>query len=118
MIHPFHKKLAAVLDRMGNLYTPQDILNAIAIGKMQSFTDGDSWAVTQIAITPRTEMLEIVFTLGNLSECRILHDRILQYARDHDIGLVQSYGRRGWNGEARRHGWKVRTTSYLYQREL
>ena len=50
MMHPYHAKLARVLERMGGLYTVQDILNLIAIGKMQSFTEGDSWAVTQIVI--------------------------------------------------------------------
>ena len=118
MMHPYHAKLGRVLDRMGGLYTVSDILNLIAIGRMQSFTEGNSWAVTQIAVTPRCEMLEIIFMLGSLSECRILHSNILDYAREHDIGLVQSYGRRGWNELARGHGWKVRTTSYLYQREL
>ena len=75
MMHPYHAKLGRVLDRMGGLYTVQDILNLIAIGRMQSFTEGDSWAVTQIAVTPRCEMLEIIFMLGSLSECRILHEQ-------------------------------------------
>jgi hypothetical protein len=31
---------------------------------------------------------------------------------------VQAYGRRGWVNDAAARGWKVKTTSYLYQREL
>ena len=42
MMHPYHAKLARMLDRMGGLYGVNDILRAIASGKMQSFVDGDS----------------------------------------------------------------------------
>jgi len=117
-MHPYHAKLARALDRMGGVYTVSDILDALAAGKMQSFADGDSWAITQIVDYPRARMMDVLVALGDLRACRRLHDRILQYARDHDIAIVQAYGRRGWMGEARSHGWKVRTTSYLYQREL
>lgn len=116
--HPYHKKLARTLERMGGVYTVSDILAAIAAGRMQSFAEGDSWAITQVIQFPRARMLEILIALGDIEECRILHDRILQYARDNDISLIQAYGRRGWLADAESHGWKVRTTSYLYQREL
>lgn len=118
MMHPYHRHLARVLDAMGGVFSVNDILGAIAEGKMQSFMEGDSWAVTQIADFPRAKLLEILVALGDLEQCRKLHDQVLQYANDHDIGLVQAYGRRGWMPDAKSHGWKVRTTSYLYQREL
>jgi hypothetical protein len=116
--HPYHAKLARLLDRMGGLYHVQDILAAIAEGRMQSFAEGDSWAITQIADFPRTRLLEILIALGDIDQCRILHDRILQYASDHDIGLVQAYGRRGWFDHPLTYGWKIKTKSFLYQREL
>ena len=117
-VHPFYPKLARTLDRMGSTYSTSDILAGIAEGKMQSFMEGDSWAVTKIVSFPRARLLEIMVALGSLDECRALHDRILDFARANDIGLVQAYGRRGWNPDAKSHGWKVRTTSYLYQREM
>lgn len=116
--HPYHKRLARALERMGGLYTVSDILGAIAAGRMQGFMEGDSWAVTQVIDFPRARMLEILVAVGDLTACRKLHDRIMNYARDNDIGIIQAYGRRGWIGDAERRGWKVRTTSYLYQREL
>lgn len=116
--HPYHKRLARALERMGGVYTVSDILSAVASGRMQGFTEGESWAVTQVVDFPRARMLEILVAVGALSECRKLHDRIIEYARNNDISLIQAYGRRGWIGDAERHGWKVRTTSYLYQREL
>jgi hypothetical protein len=100
------------------LYNVNDILSAIAEGRMQSFAEGDSWAITQVADFPRARLLEILIALGDIDQCRILHDRILQYANDHDIGLIQAYGRRGWFGHPLTDGWKIRTKSFLYQREL
>jgi hypothetical protein len=117
-VHPYHRKLARALDRMGALWTVQDILSAIAEGRMQSFAEGDSWAVTQIAVFPRAKVLEILVALGDLEACRKLHDRVLDYAMEHDIGLIQAYGRRGWIVDAKKNGWKIKTTSYLYQKEL
>jgi hypothetical protein len=117
-MHPYHKKLARILDRMGGLYSVSDIIAGIAAGEMQSFVEGDSWAITKIIDFPRVQMLEIMFAIGDLEECRRLHDRILEFARDHDIPLVQAYGRKGWVKDAFENGWKVKTTSYLYQRDL
>ena len=48
--HPYHRKLKRVLDRMGGLNTLHDILEAIAAGRMQSFMEGDSWAITRVWI--------------------------------------------------------------------
>lgn len=117
-IHPYHKKLARMLERMGGIYSVSDIMAAIAAGEMQSFVEGDSWAITKIVEFPRARMLEIMFALGDFHECWELHDRILQFASDNDIPLVQAYGRKGWVKGAVLDGWKVKTTSYLYQREL
>jgi hypothetical protein len=103
---------------MGGVYNVNDILAAIAENRMQGFTDGDSWAVAQVVDYPRARVMDVLAVVGDLEACRRLHDRILDYARRNDITFVQAYGRRGWMGEARSHGWKVRTTSYLYQREL
>ena len=111
-------RLAKVLDQMGGVYLVSDILAAIAEGKMQSFAEGDTWAVTQVVDYPRVRMLEIIAVVGEHEEFRKLHARILQYARDNDIGLIQAYGRRGWLVDAKANGWKVATTSYLYQKAL
>ena len=116
--HPYYAKLARALDRMGGLYTPQDILKAISEDRMQSFTEGDSWAICQVAQYPRAKVLEILIAVGSINECRILHDRILKYAEENDISVIQAYGRRGWLPDAQRHGWKVKARNFVYQKEL
>lgn len=116
--HPYHQRLARTLDRMGGVYLVSDILAAIAAGKMQSFAEGDTWAVTQVIDFPRARALEILAVIGEHEQFRKLHERILQYARDNDIALMRAYGRRGWLPDAKANGWKVKTASYLFQREL
>ena len=118
MMHPHHRKLVRLLERMGGLYTLHDILSAIAEGRMQSFVEGDTWAITKIAIFPRARLLEIMVVVGDLKDCQRLLDRIYQFANENDIGLVQAYGRRGWFNHPLTSGWKIWTKSYLYQREL
>ena len=116
--HPYHAKLGRLLERMGGLYTVQDILSAIAEGRMQSFVENETWAITKIAVFPRARLLEIMIVVGDLKDCQKLLDRIYQFANENDIGLVQAYGRRGWFNHPLTSGWKIRTKSYLYQREL
>jgi hypothetical protein len=116
--HPYHKKLARVLDRMGGLYELSDILDALAKGRMQSFIYGNSWLVSQITLFPRRRVLEIVFALGDLGDLRILHGQVLKYAQDNNISLVSAHGRRGWFRDADRRGWRVKAESYLYHRDL
>jgi hypothetical protein len=116
--HPYHKKLARVLDRMGGYYTVQDILSAVAIGKMQSFVEGDSWAITEITVYPRAKVLNILVALGDLEETRVLHDRLLAFAEEVGASVVQAYGRKGWLPDAKRRGWRVKAKSYVYQKDM
>jgi hypothetical protein len=114
----YHKKLERALDYQGGLYALSDILERIASGTMQSWVQGNSWAVTQISIYPRRRLLEIVAAVGDLKDCRILHGKILAFAREMNVDLIAAYGRRGWARDADRNGWKVKTESYLYHKDL
>ena len=116
--HPYQRKLQRVLDRMGNLYSVQDILSEIAANKMQSFVDGESVAITRIAVYPRAKVVEVLAVVGKLDEARRLHDRILVFAAEIGAGVIQAYGRSGWMPDAQRRGWKVIAENYVYQREM
>jgi hypothetical protein len=114
--HPFHAHLARVLDRMGGLYSVNDILGAIARNEMQSFVEGDSWIVTRVAKFPRRRALEVIVALGSLDELRALHDRILAFAKSEDVSVILAYGRKGWLADASARGWAVKARSFVYQR--
>ena len=65
---PYHRKLARVLDRIGGLYTLNDILTLIAEGKMQSHVVNNSWAITQVQDFPRARQLLLVAMVGDLAD--------------------------------------------------
>jgi hypothetical protein len=116
----YHRKLARLLDRMGNVYLLDDILTAIAEGRMQSFVEGNSWAITKIADFPRARQLELIAYVGNLADLDALHAKILAYADEVNAGLISTYGRMGWlrEGSYRRLGWRLKARSQLYQRGM
>jgi hypothetical protein len=103
---------------MGGLWLVSDILSLVRAGKMQMFAEGDSIAVTQISLYPRAKVLEIILVTGDIEALRILHDRLLIFAAEIGAGLIQAYGRKGWMADAQRRGWKVKTRSFLYQRDM
>ncbi len=116
MIHPYHRKLERVLDRMGGLYTLHDILAKIAEGRMQSFMQGDSWMITQVMDFPRRRVLEIVALVGDVDECLAMHERLLDYANEIGATVIQAYGRKGWLRPGKARGWRVKARSFVYQR--
>jgi hypothetical protein len=114
----YHQKLARVLDRMGGLYTLNDILTAIAEGRMQGFAVNNSWAVTQVNDYPRARALQFVAMVGDLADRDELEAKVLDYARDINAELVSAYGRLGWIPHARELGWRLKARSYLFHKDV
>jgi hypothetical protein len=117
---PYHRKMERVLDRMGGLYTLNDILTAIGEGRMQSFVENNSWAITQVNNYPRARALQLVAMVGHLEDVDALHAKILDYAAEVNAGLLSTYGRLGWirEGSYRRLGWRLKAKTYLYHRDM
>jgi hypothetical protein len=116
-MHPYHKKLARVLDTMGGLYALNDILTAIAEGRMQSFVEGNSWVITQVISFPRAKVLEVFAAVGDLDDLRILHSRIIDFSAEVGVGVIRAYGRKGWLPDAAARGWRVKSRYYVYQKD-
>ena len=116
--HPYHKKLARVLERMGGLYTVNDILAEIAANRMQSFVEGDSWLITRVSLYPRGKALEIVAALGDRDEVLLMVDRLPALAAEIGAGVIQTYGRKGWFRELERRGWRIKAENYVYQKDV
>jgi len=114
----YQEKLARVLERMGGVYTLGDILERLKDGSMQSFARGNSMLVTQINCYPRAKALDCLFAVGDLEDCKTLHDDAMRFAEGHDISLIRAYGRRGWAPFARDRGWRTLTTNHVYVKEL
>lgn len=108
-------KLQRALALAGNTYTLEDILIEINEGRMQSFAEGESWAVTQIVDFPRKRYVEIVFAVGNLDELKAIYPRIEAFAKDNLADGMRAFGRPGWMRQfnIEKHGWSETTRVYL-----
>jgi hypothetical protein len=114
----YHRRLARVLDRMGGLYTLNDILERIADGRMQSFAEGNSWLITEINLYPRARALDCLALVGDLRDGEALHDQALAFANRIDASLIRAYGRRGWIPQAKAHGWRLHTVNQVYHKDM
>ena len=114
----YAQKMARVLDAMGGLYLVDDLLTEIANGTMQSFAQGNSWAITQLQTYPRARKLHVVALVGDLGDTEALNDKVLAYARDNGVGLVSTYGRRGWMEHGHELGWRLKARGFLWHKEL
>jgi hypothetical protein len=114
----YEQKLQRVLDRMGGLYLLDDILTRINDGRMQSFAANNSWAITEIQQYPRARQLQVLAIVGDIGDTAALNDKVLDFARKVDVGLVSTHGRRGWLDHGHALGWKLKSRSFLWQREL
>jgi hypothetical protein len=116
--HPYEKKLARALDRMGGLWLVSDLISDVMAGKKQMFALSDSIVVTQISLYPRAKVLEVLVAVGNLDELRALHDNLLKFAAETGVNVIQTHGRYGWLPDAVKRGWRVKARSFVYQREM
>jgi polysaccharide deacetylase 2 family uncharacterized protein YibQ len=114
----YEQKMARVLDRMGGLYLLDDIMTRIEDGRMQSFAANNSWAITEIQQYPRARQLQVLAIVGDLGDTAALNDQVLAFARKIDVGLVATHGRRGWLEHGHALGWKLKSRSFLWQKEL
>ena len=113
MHHPHHlhrrrrEQVEKVLARMGGTHTLADILALIEKGDMQSFSDGDTWVVTQVLQLPRKRVLEVFMVIGTLEGMRAIEPAVMDFAKQLDVGLVRAFGRDGWKKEMKTYaGWK------------
>lgn len=113
--HPNIGRIRRALRLEGGLFEWEDILEALKVGDMQSFTDGDSLILTRIAVYPRKKVLEIILVFGSLDQVHAIEPRLIEFAKTHECVAVLAMGRLGWEG-AMTPGWR-RVFSY-YIKEL
>ncbi|MET1020146.1 MAG: hypothetical protein ABWX62_09195 [Microterricola sp.] len=90
---------------MGGTHTLDDIVDLIREGHMQSFCEGETWAITQIIQFPQKRILEIFLVVGDMPEAEKLHDQVVAFAKEHDCQMVRCFGRDGWSKWAVPRGW-------------
>jgi hypothetical protein len=114
----YQAKLAKALARAGGLYTPSDILERIADGRMQAHVSRETIAVTEISVYPRRRVLTIIILVGDLEEGENLHAQVLAFARKMDCDAIITQGRVGWARLAKSHGWNTVSTNMVFRKEV
>lgn len=107
------RQLQSVLTRMGNTHALSDVLAAIEAGTMQSFVNGDTWAVTQVVEFPRGKALDIFLIVGEWNHLEDLFTQLQTYAADTGCTLMRAFGREGWRRAAEARGWRADMRVFL-----
>ena len=121
-VNPFRAYIDATLERLGGLYTFDDIVEMVKKGDAQSFTYGDSWAVTQVHDTPRKRVLNVIFVAGRLKDIFHIENEIMDWSRANKVDLIIGHGRNEWEGLRRKSsmwgdlGW--RQVSSLFMKDV
>jgi hypothetical protein len=100
------QQLHEALERMGNTHSLQDILAEINAGTMQSFVEGETWAVTRVIQFPQRKVLEIIWVIGDMPDAVKLHDVVMAYAAEQGCDLIRTFARDGWQQWAKKRGWQ------------
>lgn len=101
-----------MLEDFGGFYTFDDIMENIKKGTMQSFSDGHSWAITQVHEFPRKKVVEIAFVIGDMDNLiNNIQEEVLTFARSIGAELVMASGRVGWNKTMNKE-WKLHSANY------
>jgi len=106
--HPLQLRAEAHLARAGGFYSFADIISAIDEGRMQSFAEGESWAVTQIIDFPRRRMVDVVLLVGNKKDFAALTKQVEDFAVRQGIDCIHGTPRKGFGNDTYRpEGWKL-----------
>jgi hypothetical protein len=106
------RKFEKLLKRQGDLYTFDDVLDHISRGLMQSFSDGNTWVITQVHTFPRRKVVDIAFVLGDFDACVKLQDEIVEFAKGIGADMLMGCGRRGWD-KMKTPGWRAVSVNFM-----
>ena len=109
----FRAEFDQMLIDHGGLYTFDDIMERINDGRMQSFSDGESWIITQVHTFPQKKVVEIAYGIGDLAA---LLDRVqpevVEFARSVGAEALIATGRLGWSRTAGPE-WKLLSANFI-----
>lgn len=114
----YRMKLAKALERAGDLYSLNDLLDRIADGRMQAHVSRETLAVTEISVYPKRRVLSIIILVGDLEDGENLHAQVLDFARKMECDAIITQGRVGWARLAKSHGWKTVSTNMVFRKEV
>lgn len=114
----YRAKLARALERAGDLYSVDDLLERIADGRMQAHVSRETICVTEISVYPRRRVLTMILLAGDLEDGEDLHRQVLAFARRVEVDAIVAQGRHGWARLAKSHGWRIASENAVYLKEV
>jgi len=114
----YRARLREALERAGDLYSIDDILERIRDGRMQAHVSRETIAVTEISVYPKRHVVTIILLAGDLSDGEDLHEQVFAFARKLKCDAVVAQGRVGWARLAKSHGWKTVSTNMVFRKEV
>ena len=88
--------IQAALDHAGNLFSLEDVLEAIQTGKAQFWPGKESAMVTEIKQYPRKKILNIWLAGGKLEDLMLMETYVREYAKRYQCDAMTIQGRPGW----------------------
>jgi hypothetical protein len=114
----YRARLAEALERAGDLYSIDDILERIADGRMQAHVSRETICVTEISVYPKRRVLTIILLAGDLADGEDLHEQVLAFARRLQCDAIVAQGRYGWARLAKSHGWTTVSHNMVFRKEV
>jgi len=104
-------KFRKALSLLDDLYNFEEVMDRIQTGLFQSFSDGQTWVITQVHKFPRRTLLDIVLIVGEMEGYFKMLPDIEQYGRIIGAYKIIGMGRDGWERNPQ-PGWKKIASVY------
>ena len=95
-VHPYHAKLKRTLDRRAVCTRSTTSSTHSHRSEMQSCVEGESLAITRIAIYPRGKVVEVLAVVGRHRRGARPARPVLIFAAEVGARVIQAFGRQGW----------------------
>lgn len=109
-----NRRLDRALRLAGHTHTIDDIQRDLASGRLQCFSDGDSFALTEIVQEPQKKYLNVFLAVGEMSIVNLI-PRIEAFAQEAGCAWVQALGRPGWKSVLPKYGWKPTHVLFVHE---
>lgn len=111
------RRLLRALSVAGKTHAPEDVAAAVAQGRMQAWTRGESLVVTEVLEFPRARALNIFLAVGDMADVLSLIPEMAAFGREHGCEKMRMQGRRGWARVLPPLGWREEK-QVIYERTL
>jgi hypothetical protein len=98
--------IEAAIDRAEGTLTIDDVIHAIAEGRMHFWPGKNCAAVTELAVFPRKRILNVTLAGGDMDEILDMIPSFKAFGRALGCECVAVVGREGWERVLGRLGWK------------